>query len=186
MEEDKRRLYENSKSITELELLKSNNSLKEEIEEKFDKKIDEVKSESQKTSNTLVRVEVLLENMGKNTEEIRKEMKEDRENRKIEEEERKRRHYELESQIQSVKQELNQNVEQVERKITSDIQDLRLGLDSKLNIEDFEIEFKKIEDGSNSDEKENKTFKRNLFINIVSLILAPSVILDILRRIFGG
>lgn len=185
MEENKRRLYENNRSITELELLKSNNSLKEEIEEKFDKKIDEVKSESQKTSNTLVRVEVLLESMGKNTEEIRKEMKEDRKNRKIEEEERKRRHYELESQIQSVKQELNQNVEQVERKITSDIQDLRLGLDSKLNIEDFEIEFKKIEDGSN-DEKESKTFKRNLFVNIVSLILAPSVILDILRRIFGG
>lgn len=176
--------FQNSKNVTELDLYKVNNSLKEEIEEKFDKKIEGIKSDSVKTNNTLVRVEVLLENMGKNTEEIRKDMKEDRATRKLEEEDRIRRHNDLEKQIISVKEELNDNVETVERKLSDEIKDVKLGLDTKLNIDDFEVKFSDIEKADGENDKETKAFKRNASLTLLTVLLSPSVVLYLVQKFF--
>lgn len=174
--------FQNNKNITELDLYKVNNSLKEEIEEKFDKKIEDIKTDNVKTNSTLVRVEVLLENMGKNTEEIRKEMKEDRAVRKLEEEDRIRRHNDLEKQIMSVKDELNDNVETVERKLSDEIKGVKLGLDTKLNIDDFETKFDNIEKAENDSNKETKAFRRNASLTLLTVLLSPSVVLYLIQK----
>lgn len=172
--------YYQNKSVTEFDLLKSSNDLKEEIEEKFDKKLEKVEEQNAKADNTLVKVEVLLQNMSEETKEIRKEMKEDRIERKKEEEKNAKRHNELERQIQSVKLELNENVGNVEKRLSEEIKDLRLGLDNKLDIKDFEVKYKEIEKGAEGDDSPNKLIRNGVMLFITALS-TPQVIIEIVH-----
>lgn len=175
--------YSNKQNITEIDLLKANNQVKEEIEEKFDKKFEKIEKENAENNNALVKVQVLLETVGKNSEDIKKELKEDRIERRKKDEEHTKRYNDLEKQIESVKSDLNKNVENLEKRITEDIKDLKLGLDSKLNIEDFEEKYREIE-SNESDDGDFKKFLTNAALTFFNTALTSNVIYQIVQHFF--
>lgn len=167
-----------NRNITEVDLIKSNSKLKDDIITSVSNEIDELKRDKEKQGNAITRMEVIFENMSNTTNEIKEELKQDRKERRKEEVERNKNMEEMRNHIVSIKYDIDKDLTSIKDDINDLEEDMSDKLESKIDISTFEEGISSV-----SSKKEEKTFRRNLFLTIITTLLTPNLIIFIIDKL---